>query len=154
MRNASAWLIMLATGLTGCAQLPADSPIVVACANPVHSTRPGPALVGQSYGMAMTPLPLNSVQFGSPEVARALAIQGLYAQRSPSDTVQVTARFVSCEGMPTSIRVRTAFLRADTAPAEPVSAWKKVYLEPRATAVYTEYSTARDVGHYLIEVAQ
>lgn len=102
----------------------------------------------------MTALPLNSVQFGSSEVAHSVAIQSLFAERSSSDTVQVTARLVSCLDVPAAVRVRTSFLRASTAPAEPTSGWKTVYLEPRATALYTEFSTSRDAASYLVEIAR
>lgn len=142
----------------GCAQvppaLPGSPPVVVACFTPEQQVRAGPALVGQTYGMAMTALPLNSVQFGSPEVAHSVAIQSLFAERSASDTVQVTARLVSCLDVPAAVRVRTSFLRASTAPAEPTSGWKTVYLEPRATALYTEFSTSRDAASYLVEIAR
>lgn len=143
---------------SGCAQKPSlppgSPPVVVVCSTPQQQERAGPALVGQAYGMAMTPLPLNSVQFGSPDVANSLAIQSLFAERSASDTVQVTARVVSCLDVSTAVRMRTSFLRASTAPAEPVSAWKTVYLEPRTTALYTEFSTSRDAATYLIEIAR
>jgi hypothetical protein len=147
--------LLIILGLVGCATpVVGTPPVVVSCAQPVNSVRSGPALVGQSYGLAMTPLPFNSVQFGSHSASNLLAVQSLYAERSAADTVQVTARFVSCQDAPQVIRVRTSFLRASQAPAEAPSAWKQVYLEPRATALYTELSTARDVANYLIEVAQ
>lgn len=143
---------------TGCAQVPPAPqdypPVVVSCSTPEQQVRTGPALVGKTYGMAMTALPMNSVQFGSAEVSRSLAIQSLLAERSATDTVQVTARLVSCIDVPAAVRVRTSFLRANTSPAEPVSAWKTVYMEPRATALYTEYSTSRDAASYLVEIAR
>lgn len=142
-------LVVIASA--GCASAP---PVVVQCSTPMASDRLGAALVGQPYGMAMTPLPLNSVQFGSHDVSRALAIQNLYAERLPMELVQVSARFVSCGDEATSVRVRTSFMRASTAPSEPTSAWKTVYLEPRATVVYTENSTNRDAASYLIEIAR
>ncbi len=140
--------------LGGCATVPGSPPVVVECSLPAQSVRSGPALVGQSYGMAMTPLPVNSVQFGSRSASQVMAVQSLFAERSPTDTVQVVARFVSCADRATAVRVRTSFLRASLAPSEPPSAWKTVYLEPRATAVYTELSVATDVAHYLLEVGQ
>ena len=148
-------LVLLATG---CAQVPpmppGSPPVVVACSTPDQQMRTGPALVGQAYGLAMSPLPLNSVQFGSSDVANSLAIQSLFAERSAGDTVQVTARLVSCLDVPAAVRVRTSFLRASTAPAEATSSWKTVYLEPRATAVYTELSISRDAASYLVEIAR
>lgn len=139
--------------LGGCAQVPGNPALVVQCTAPASGTRTGPALVGQSYGLAMTPMPLNSVQFGSPDLTNLLAVQAMFAERSPADTVQLTVRLVSCADRAASVRVRTSFLRANTAPSEPASAWRVVYLEPRATALYTESSTARDVASYLVEIA-
>jgi hypothetical protein len=104
--------------------------------------------------MVMTPLPLNSVQFGSVEVSQALAVQNLYAERGPTDVVVISARFVSCLDTATSVRVRTSFMRANTAPAEEPSAWKTVFLEPRSTALYRESSISRDAATYLIEIAK
>jgi len=101
----------------------------------------------------MTALPLNSVQFGSHAVASALAVQNLYASRTPNDTVQVVARLVSCTDQPSSVKIRTSFLKADTAPSEPPSAWKIVFLQPRSTAVYAELSTSHDTAAYLIEIS-
>ena len=143
---------LLALGAAGCAT---DSPpLVVECVQNTNPSRPGPALVGQSYGMQMTAMPLNSVQYGSHRASQLMAVQSLFSERSPTDTVQVTARFVSCADRPQVVRVRTSFLRSSQAPAEAPSAWKQVFLEPRATAVYTELSISRDVANYLIEVAQ
>lgn len=150
-RTLTVSLAFVALTFAGCASTP---PVVVQCSTPIASDRTGAALVGQPYGMAMTPLPLNSVQFGSHDVARVLAIQNLYAERVPTDLVKVSVRFVSCGDEATSVRVRTSFMRANTAPSEPASAWKTVHLEPRATAVYTENSTNRDAASYLIEIAR
>jgi hypothetical protein len=138
--------------LAGCGALPGAPPVVAQCSEPNVSDRPGPALVGQTYGMAMTPLPLNSVQFGAMDIARSMAIQSLYASRTPTGTVQVAARLLSCADTPVVVRLRTSFLQSSTAPAEPASAWHDVFLAPRATAVYTEMSTSVDAATYLVEI--
>ena len=146
--------VACAFAVAGCTTPSPSPPVVAECVIQNSHSRPGPALVGQTYGMAMTPLPLNSVQFGSAEVARSLAVQNLYAERSPLDLVQISARLLSCSDVPFSVRVRTSFLRGSTAPAEEPSAWKVVHLEPRATALYIESSTSRDPTSYLIEIAK
>lgn len=154
MRIATVLSCIAIVATTGCAvPVASNTSVVVDCSVSRAQSRSGPALVGLSYGMDMTPIPLNSVQFGSRAAARSLAVQGLFAQRSASDTVQVTARFVSCVDTASAIRVRTAFLRTNNAPSEPTSAWRTVHLQPRATAIYTESSISRDVASYLIEVA-
>lgn len=155
MRSTLLWPCLGAALLAGCANpVPGTPPVVVSCSQPVNSVRSGPALVGETYGLAMTPLPLNSVQFGSNAAANLVAVQSLMAERTATQTVQVTARFVSCQDAPQVVRVRTSFLRASQAPAEAPTAWKTVFIEPRATAVYTELSTSPNVANYLIEVAQ
>ena len=147
-------LLTAALLMQACAPAPLAGrpPVVAQCETPIGGERPGPALVGQAYGMAMTPLPLNSVQFGSDAASRSMAVQNLYAARTATSTVEVSARFLSCLDKPTTVLVRTSFLRENSAQAEPPSAWKAVYLEPRATAVYSEMSTSIDAAHYLIEV--
>lgn len=154
MAQDSAALLAAAVGLPACAPMPGPAPVVADCHLPSTQERPGPALVGQRYGMAMTPIPLDSVQFGGPETARAMAVQNLYATRTPTGTVQVSARFVSCLDQPASVRVRTSFVRADTSPAEAPTPWRLVFLEPRATALYSELSASTDASAYLIEVAR
>jgi hypothetical protein len=151
--RAAAFGAALVALLQACAQpLSGSPPVVASCETPTGGDRLGPALVGQPYGMAMTPLPLNSVQFGSDAASRSVAVQSLYAARTQTSTVEVSARFLSCQDKAATVLVRTSFLRANSAPAEPPSAWKSLYLEPRATAVYSELSTSIDAAHYLIEV--
>jgi hypothetical protein len=145
--------VLLLVGVAGCSSaLKGMPPIVAACSTPTAGDRPGPALVGQTYGMQMTALPLNSVQFDSTDTARKVAVQALFASRTPVETVQVSARLLHCGDGIGSVRVRTSFLRRDTSPSEPASAWKTVYLTPRATAVYQETSVSKDVTNYLIEI--
>jgi hypothetical protein len=148
--------LLLALLLAGCARdrLDGSPPVVAQCDAPTGGDRPGPALVGQAYGMAMTPIPLNSVQFGSNDASRSLAVQSLHAVRTATGTVELSARFVSCLDTPTTVLVRTSFLRASTAPAEAPSAWRSVYLSPRATAIYSELSISLDAATYLIEIAK
>lgn len=158
MPPTSAWPLMgvltaAFAGLSGCATVPGEPPVVVECKTATDSVRTGAALVGQSYGMSMTPIPINSVQFGSDVAARSMAVQAIFAQRTDTDMVQVNARLVSCLNTQSIARVRTSFLRANMAPSEAVTPWKVVILEPKATAVYTEMSTNSAAAAYLIEIA-
>jgi hypothetical protein len=137
--------------LLGCA-VQGHPPLVVQCSGPEKGNRGGPALVGQEYGMQATPIPLNSVQFSNWPTVKNLSVQRLFAVRTPSDTVQVTARFISCADTALVIRVRTSFLDANQAPTEPTSAWQTVSLQPRLTAVYAEKSTSKKATNYLIEI--
>jgi hypothetical protein len=144
-------LAILAGCSTGCATQ--HPPLVVQCGH-IGGGRPvGAALVGQEYSLQATPIPLDSVQFSSWETTKLLSVQRLYASRTPTNTVAVTARFVSCSDSAFNVRVRTSFVDANQAPTEPASAWKTIYLQPRLTAVYSESSTSRNAAAYLIEVA-
>lgn len=142
---------LLAACAGGCAVR--HPPLVVQCGGIGGGNLVGAALVGQEYGLKATPIPLDSVQFSSWDTTKILSIQRLYASRTPTNTVSVTARFISCSDTPFNIRVRTSFVDANQIPTEPVSAWKAVSLQPRLTAVYSEYSTSRNAALYLIEVA-
>jgi hypothetical protein len=137
----------------GCAVNVPDA--VVECSVPRSRPAPkGPALVGHEYGMKMSPIPLDAVQFTEQRIANTVAVQALYASRTPTETVQVTARFVNCTEQPIAVRARTSFLRASQAPSEPISAWQTVYLSPKATGIYTESSIGRgEVMNYLVELA-
>jgi|ERR1700683_724937 len=144
--------VALYAPLVGCA-VQGHPPLVVQCSAPAKGNRSGSALVGQEYGTQTTPIPLNSVQFSNWDTVKILSVQRLYASRTPSSTVQVTARFVSCADTALVIKVRTSFLDANEAPTEPTSAWQTVFLQPRLTAVYAEKSTSKSVANYLIEIA-
>lgn len=139
--------------LGGCATDVPDA--VVQCAVPKSRPGPkGPALVGHEYGMKMSPIPLDAVQFTEQAIANAVAVQALYASRTPAQTVQVTARFVNCTEKPIAVRARTSFLKSSQAPSEPQSAWQTVHLYPKATGIYTENSIGRsEVTNYLVELA-
>jgi hypothetical protein len=143
-------LVVLLVPIVGCA---ARQPLVVECGSSIKPNRSaGAALVGQEYGLQSTPIPLNSVQFADWGTAKKLAIQHLFASRTSANTVQLTARFISCSDEAVSLRVRASFLDSNQMPTEPTSAWQTVFLQPRLTAVYAEKSTAKNVSSYLVEV--
>ena len=141
--------------LHGCVTVENVPDAVVKCAVP--AARPaskGPALVGEQYGMSMSAIPVDAVLFTDQAIANTVAVQALYAARTPTETVQVTARFVNCADHPVAVRARTSFMRASLAPSEPSSAWQTVIVRPRATSIYTENSMGRsEVSSYLIEIA-
>lgn len=136
---------------TGCTTK-GKPPLVAECGRKMSGERTGPALVGLEYGRQATAIPLDSVQFSNWNVAKTIAVQRLAASRTPTDTVQITARFVSCSDKPVSLLVRTSFLDSSQAPAEPSSGWLPVLVQPRMTGLYSEYSTSKNVSNYLIEI--
>ena|SRR5260221_565352 len=151
MKSILAYVVVTAmVGLTGCVTQP---PLVTQCKWPMGGDRTaGPALVGHEYGPQTSPIPLNSVQFSSVDAAKSLAVQNLFAARTPGNTTSVTARFISCSAVTVAVRVRTSFMDANQAPTEPASAWQTVFLQPHLIATYAENSTSRNVANYLIEI--
>lgn len=135
-----------------CATVPGSPPMVVECKTKLANDRPGPALVGVEYGVQATAVPLNSVQFTDWETAKQVAVQQILGERTSTGTVRVTARFTSCSDDSSSILVRTSFFTLDQTPTEAPSAWKRVYLPARSSAVYSELSTSMNAANFLIEI--
>lgn len=112
----------------------------------------GPALVA-NVPASMTPIDLNAVQMTDRKLTRRMVVAGLFAQRTPANTLLVTARFVNCTDKPLVVQARSSFMDASQAPSEPASIWRTVYLAPRATGTYQERSIGtRQVAAYLIEL--
>ena len=126
----------------------------ISCKSPTNWERGGGmALVGENYGIRVAPIPLNSVLFGSPDIAGRIAIHHLGASRTPADTVEVSARFVNCFAEQQIIEVRSSFFRLDGASVEEPSAWQKVFVPAGSMANYSERSMATgNIGSFLIEV--
>jgi hypothetical protein len=142
------------TMLAGCA---AQAPLVARCTGQAPRVIGGaaggaPALVGVEYGTRATAIPLNSVQFSSWAAERSVSVEQLAASRASTNTVAVTARFLSCSDRDAAIRVRTSFFDAHQLATEPASAWQTVYLHPHLTAAYSEQSISTAVTNYLIEI--
>ena len=113
----------------------------------------GPALVA-NVPKSMTPIDLNAVQFTDKPLTRQVLVEGLFARRTETDTVEVTARFVNCTDKPLQVQARSSFMDLTQAPTEPVSAWTQVFIPPKGTGTYRERSMSRDdVQYYLIELA-
>lgn len=112
----------------------------------------GPALVA-NVPRSMTPIDLNAVQMTEKALTRQVVVEGLWAQRTEADTLLVTARFVNCGKKPLAIKARSSFMDSAQIPTEPASAWKTIFLPPRATGVYQERSIGMgNVAAYLIEL--
>lgn len=112
----------------------------------------GPALVA-NVPRAMTPIDLNAVQFEDKKLAKRVIVEGLFAERTPTDTLHVMARVVNCKKYPITIQLRSSFMDQNQMPLEASSMWKSVYLSPFGTAVYEERSiSGPKVANYLIEL--
>lgn len=112
----------------------------------------GPALVA-NIPKAMTPIDLNAVLMTDKAVRKAVIVEGLFARRTETDTLEVTARFVNCTKEPISVQVRSNFMDQSQVPTEPSSVWKTVYISPRSIGTYQERSIATgNVAAYLVEL--
>lgn len=113
----------------------------------------GPALTSIAYG-AVKDIPADAVLMSDANLYKRVMVQHLSTQKTPGGTVQVSARLANCTGESFSVLARTAFLDQGMAPAEPVSAWRTVYLPAGEMAVYQESSYSADrAAHYYIELA-
>ena len=139
--------------ISGCAVT--DRPrLVVECGwSPIDHPQGTPALVGVEYGVAMSPIPLDAVLFTDKSLTKRVGIQTVYANKTPTDTVEVGARFVNCTDQTIQLGVRTSFVNAKQQSTERPSQWKSVFVQPRTTATYSESSIGRsEVAHYLVEI--
>ena len=117
-----------------------------------NRARPAAAVIAPVVRGAFSPIPLESVQVIDKKLSRMIVAQGVEAQRTETDTVEVVARIVNCGKDPLQLQLRTTFLSAGQSPTEPTSSWQRIHLAPKSTGVYTEKSMSRTVAHYLIEV--
>jgi hypothetical protein len=151
MKKAFAALLLLTAGTVAEAR---DNRLL-RCGITAARTDPGkggPALVAD-IPHALTPIDLDAVLWTDVWTLRHIVLEGLFAQRTEANTIEVTARFVNCTKKPVSIQVRSNFMDKNQIPTEPASVWRTVFLSPRSTAVYQERSIGTDrVANYLIEL--
>ncbi len=112
----------------------------------------GPALVANVPG-SMTPIDLNAVLMTDKKLARQVIVEGLFAQRGGTGGLRVIARLVNCTSEPLVVQARSNFMDANQLPTEAASAWRTIYLSPRAMGVYEENALGGPkVAAYLIEL--
>jgi|JI7StandDraft_1071085.scaffolds.fasta_scaffold24230_3 hypothetical protein len=112
----------------------------------------GPALVA-NVASSMTPIDLNAVQFTDRKLGRRIIVEGVQAVRNPNQGLKVFVRLVNCKSQPITVQLRTNFLDGNQMPTEQPSAWRTVFLSPRATAGYEENSIAGPkVGAFYVEL--
>lgn len=113
---------------------------------------PGPALVA-NIPRSMTPISLNAVQMTDRKLRRVMLVEGLFAMRTPANTLEVTARFVNCTKNDMVIQARSSFMDKNQIPTEPMSVWRNVVIPAYGTGVYQERSIgAEAVEAYLVEL--
>jgi len=112
------------------------------------------ALDAETSG-SLVPLALDTVSLTDPAITNKVLVQKVFASRTPTGTVGITVRFANCTDFPLQVEGRTHFMAGDQSPTEPISAWKRVHLPPRALGSYIENSTNADqVAHYLVEIRE
>lgn len=114
----------------------------------------GPVLVPQTPG-SIADIPLNAVNVTDPAISNKILVQATNAERLQSGQVQARARLVNCTDYALQVEGRTHFLNGRQAPAEPPTAWQRVYLAPHTIASYQAKSTGGgDVRTYYIELRE
>lgn len=112
----------------------------------------GPALVA-NVPRSMTPIDLNAVMMTEKKLGREMVVEGLFAQRTETDALLVTARLINCTKSPMVVQARSSFMDANQIPTEPSSVWRTIFIPARATGVYQERSIGTNqVAAYLIEL--
>ena len=144
--------VVISLGITSVSGCVNPRQPVVQCTFPAQGAPPpGSALVAHEYG-AISPIPLNAVQFTETNLSKQVAVQLLQARRTATNTVQVTARFVNCTDTPLVVGVRTNFMDVSQSPTESATVWQNVVLHPRALGMYQESSMSKEVESYIVEL--
>ena len=104
----------------------------------------------------LTEMPLNSVNITDAAVINKLYVHSVNARRSPTGTVEIWSQIVNCTDFPLMAELRTQFFDGSQYPSEPVSAWKRLALDPRTTNTYRELSigSGAKVAYYLVELRE
>ncbi|KRG70526.1 hypothetical protein [Pseudoxanthomonas dokdonensis] len=149
---------LIALMLAGCASSPSAGPqTLLKCdykALKANALTGGPALTSMAYG-SVRDIPADAVLISDAGLYNSVIVQQLSTQRTAGGTMQATARLANCTGVGFSVRARTAFLDANMGPAEPVSAWRTVFLPAGGMSVYQESSFSADkAAYYYIELAR
>lgn len=112
----------------------------------------GPALVA-NVPRSMTPITLNAVQMTDKSLRRKMVVEGLFAQRTETDNIEVVARFVNCTNDDLVIQARASFMDKNQLPTEKTSVWRNVSIPARATGVFQERSLGKgEVEAFLVEI--
>lgn len=111
----------------------------------------GPALIA-NVPRSMTPIDLNAVLMTDRNLWKSVVVEGLFARRTETDALEVTARFVNCTKNPIVIQARVDFMDAQQVPTEKESAWQQIYLSPLSTKTYQTQSIGTvNVAYFLLE---
>lgn len=141
--------------MSGCAQI--QEPAPVCNMEGIARQRQLVALPAATPGdpSPLIEMPLNSVNITDFNVMNKLFVRQVQAQRTATGTVAVAATIVNCTDYPLNVEARTQFLDGAQAASEPVSAWKRLHLQPRTYNTYGESSIGTgQVQYYLVELKE
>ncbi len=149
--------LAVSAALAGCASMERTvecaMPPMMSDGKPMPRVVKGPALVGEEYGLLLTPIPLDSVIFMDNATASQVVVQSMRTSRTATNTVRLDARLFNCSRTPLEVQARVSFLLANQAPAESESAWRSILIQPGAMANFSEQSlSGGDIAHYLVEI--
>ncbi len=113
--------------------------------------RAGPALISDVPG-TMNSIPLNAVQIVDKNIHKKILPQAVFSKLTPTGSVEVMTRLVNCTDYNQEVLARTSFMDMNQMPLEQATVWKRVFLAPKSTQVYSEKSISVGVGYFLIEV--
>lgn len=100
-------------------------------------------------------VPLNTVNFLDKDLEQKLAVQSTNARRTASDTIEVWAVLRNKGDKTLQVEGRTQFFDRQQSPAEPPSAWQRLFIPAGALATYREFSTkVTEIGYYYVEIKE
>lgn len=104
-------------------------------------------LTWEQQRAAGSPLPVSVL---SPDLARVIGVARVTTGRTPAGMAQVQAQLHNCTDVDVVVLVRARF--EGGAQPEPASAWRTVFLPPRAVAAYSESSVSAAASQVAIDI--
>lgn len=100
-------------------------------------------------------MPLNSVSITDSAIINKIYVRSINSRRTPTGTVEVWSQILNCTDYALHAEARTQFYDSSQAPSEPVSAWRRIVLDPRTSNTYRESSIGtKTVGYYMVELRE
>jgi len=120
------------------------------CAAPTSSTPPTYAGCVTWDRQAGAPN-LSAVSVLSPELARVIGVQEVFASRTGTGMAAVQTAIYNCSDVDVVVLMRTRF-NGDRGQSEPPSAWKTVHLAPRGQATYGESAVSAATSRISVDI--
>ncbi|MEI6723228.1 MAG: hypothetical protein WCO67_20895 [Betaproteobacteria bacterium] len=95
---------------------------------------------------------LSAVSVLSPELAKVIGVQEVFASRTGTGMAAVQTAIYNCTDVDVVVLMRTRF-NGDRGQSEPPSAWKTVHLAPRGQATYGESAVSQATSRISVDIA-